>query len=342
MQTVTIAADFVHNMLEGLILRGIDPLPLLIKTGIPTQILRNKNMRIDAVSFTNLAMLIVKTLRDESCGLLQKPQPIGTLNLMARSCFSYDNINESLLMWARAAELTNSSTKVHYYQEGESSILSIDCTKRPGIISDYIVETTLLFIHRFHCWLAKEFLPIIRVELSYPEPGFGDEYRNLYYGAPVAFGKHRNALVFGRKTVALAIQQNRSSLTNLMSELDINLLTLPKTSSSMATKVRLWLESTIHNQNYPPELDAAVDYFDTTSYTLRRCLQKEGTSFQKIKQETRRDLAIFFIKENKLSVERISFQLGFSDASSFSRAFKSWTKISPKPYRQLFLSDRQV
>lgn len=342
MKNITIAACFVHDVLEGLLLKGINPMPLLIEANIPTQILHNKNMRIDAVSFTNLTTLIINTLRDESCGLLAKPQGVGTLKLMARASFSCDNIDESLFMWSRSTELSNSSAQIRYYEEGDTNILSLDCDKKPGIVSNYVVESRLLFIHRLHCWLAKEFLSIIRVDLSDPKPSFGDEYRNLFYGAPVTFGRPRNALVLSRETVGHAIQQNRSALKKLLTGLDINLLTLPKTSSSMASKVRLWLEGAINHQSSPPELNAAANYFDTTPYTLRRKLQKEGTSFKIIKEETRRDLAIYFIKENKLSVERVSFQLGFADASSFSRAFKSWTSISPKPYRKLFLSDRKV
>jgi AraC-like DNA-binding protein len=68
---------------------------------------------------------------------------------------------------------------------------------------------------------------------------------------------------------------------------------------------------------------------------IRRVLKKECTSFQDIKMEIRRDLAINLINNQQHSVEQISEKLGFSEQSSFFRAFKNWTGLTPLAYRKL-------
>ncbi|MDJ0927303.1 MAG: helix-turn-helix transcriptional regulator [Gammaproteobacteria bacterium] len=56
-------------------------------------------------------------------------------------------------------------------------------------------------------------------------------------------------------------------------------------------------------------------------------------SFQQLRDETRRQLAQEYIREQELSLSQIAYMLGFSDQSNFSRAFKRWTGMAPKEYR---------
>ena len=68
--------------------------------------------------------------------------------------------------------------------------------------------------------------------------------------------------------------------------------------------------------------------------TLQRKLQAQNTSFKTILTQVREDLALKYIRDSRLTLTELSFQLGFSEMSAFSRAFKQWTGASPKVYRQ--------
>ena len=67
--------------------------------------------------------------------------------------------------------------------------------------------------------------------------------------------------------------------------------------------------------------------------TLRRRLDKEGTSYQRIKDGARRDAAIAFLNNPALTVSDVAELIGFSDPSAFHRSFKRWTGVSPGEYR---------
>jgi len=71
-----------------------------------------------------------------------------------------------------------------------------------------------------------------------------------------------------------------------------------------------------------------------TPRNIHRKLQKENTSFKALLTETRRDLAKQYIQDRTLTLTEISFLLGFSEVSSFSRAYKSWTGQPPSEARQ--------
>ena len=67
--------------------------------------------------------------------------------------------------------------------------------------------------------------------------------------------------------------------------------------------------------------------------TLRRRLEKEGTSYQRIKDNARRDAAITLLSRTRLPVAEIAVRVGFSDPSAFHRSFKKWTGLAPGEYR---------
>ena len=68
--------------------------------------------------------------------------------------------------------------------------------------------------------------------------------------------------------------------------------------------------------------------------TLQRRLAAEHTSFQKVKDELRRDVAVVRLNAGHATLAEIAFELGFADSAAFQRAFKGWTGSAPGSYRQ--------
>ena len=72
-----------------------------------------------------------------------------------------------------------------------------------------------------------------------------------------------------------------------------------------------------------------------TPRNMHRKLQKEGTSFKVLLTGIRRELAQQYIQDRSKTLTEISFLLGFSEVSSFSRAYKGWTGQPPSEARQI-------
>ncbi|WP_282347555.1 AraC family transcriptional regulator [Pseudomonas sp. PS01301] len=83
-----------------------------------------------------------------------------------------------------------------------------------------------------------------------------------------------------------------------------------------------------------PEFDRLAKSLGTSSSTLQRRLQSEGLSYQRLKDDLRRDMAIHLLGREELTVNDVALQAGFQDASAFHRAFKKWTGVSPGFYRR--------
>nr|WP_255541672.1 helix-turn-helix transcriptional regulator [Legionella bononiensis] len=71
-----------------------------------------------------------------------------------------------------------------------------------------------------------------------------------------------------------------------------------------------------------------------TSRTLRRHLQKLQVTYQELLDEVREQKAKTFLLNNGISITEVSFLLGFNDTSSFTKAFKRWTGLTPSEYKE--------
>jgi len=68
--------------------------------------------------------------------------------------------------------------------------------------------------------------------------------------------------------------------------------------------------------------------------TLHRRLALEGLSYQLILNDMRRSVATEFLSNTNLMIDQVAERVGFSDATSFRKAFRKWTGHSPTDYRR--------
>ena len=83
-----------------------------------------------------------------------------------------------------------------------------------------------------------------------------------------------------------------------------------------------------------PEFEEVAQQLHMTPRTLRRHLRREGRSYQEIKNDIRRDAAIYYLTRKGMAIADVAEQTGFSDTSTFIRAFKAWTGVTPYVYRK--------
>ena len=101
-------------------------------------------------------------------------------------------------------------------------------------------------------------------------------------------------------------------------------------SDSYVSQIRGMIKGQVHDQF--PEFEAVADSLHLTPITLRRRLRAEGSTYQQIKDDIRRDSAIYNLSRGKMSIEEVAESGGFTESTSFYRAFKRWTGVTPRDY----------
>ena len=338
MKELAIASVFVRNLLEGAEQQGVSYDHILLSNGISKLALfdqsQNKESRIPLESFAAVALEIMRVLDDEFLGLADKKQPLGSFNMMCRSCISARTIKRSI---QRAANFWNLFENTYHHRVLTSSgkvYYQLIRQQQKQCLNNYAAEAMLSSIHRFHCWLAGQFIPLKSVSLSFPEPEYSSEYSRLFYGAPMIYDQEVCQIELETRHSNLDIVQTSDTLDTYLAGTNLSLLYQPKHYRVISDQVRQWLEKNIKQGNYQATLKQAAAHFQISQQVLHRRLQTEATSFKEIKMQTRRDISINLLFSEKHKIEEIATMVGFSEPSAFIRAFKGWTGSTPLNYRQ--------
>jgi AraC-like DNA-binding protein len=175
--------------------------------------------------------------------------------------------------------------------------------------------------------------------VDYPQPALG---RSLDAGslfqAPVHYGQPSTGWRFDARWLELPVVQNEQSLGEFLQQAPASLLVKYRDQSSVTERIRRILRR--HLAEELPSLEEIGRQLAMTPQTLRRRLHDEGQGFRAIKDDLRRDAAIEYLAHPGLTLPEIAAMLGFSEASTFHRAFKHWTGVAPGEYRHTRLIGR--
>lgn len=173
-------------------------------------------------------------------------------------------------------------------------------------------------------------LNLQHVALQRPEPYCAKDFET-YFAAPVTFSATQNAVVFNKTDLERALPTANAELA-LANEQIVQRCLARMVHSDIVMQVKTKLIQELPSGNISEEIIAEDLYMSQRS--LQRRLREEGTTYKELLNETRRDLAAQYIKASSVSINEITYLLGFSEPSNFSRAFKRWTGVSPSEYRQ--------
>ncbi len=334
MRDFSIDTKWLSMLQAGAETRGLDCTPILLKHGISGLSVKQQNTRVPLDAFAAFAVESMQALEDEYLGLAEKPQPLGSFAMMARSAISARTLGRSLKRCAKFWNLFDNAYvhRVNIDQTGCEYSLHRKVNFEPMNI--YLVSAILSSVHRFHCWIGGQFIALEQVLLDHKRPEIYKEYDPLYYGAPTLFDNEYAAIRFSERYVDSPITQTPETLDEYLKGNNLSLLYQPKNYRVISDQVRQWLERNIKQGNYRATLREASEHFQLSQQVMHRRLMAENLSFKEIKMQTRRDIAIKLLFEGEHKVEDIAIMVGFSEPSAFIRAFKSWTGKTPRNYRQ--------
>lgn len=177
--------------------------------------------------------------------------------------------------------------------------------------------------------LHMEKLPL-EMYFSYPEPKYSAIYQDTFNCTPT-FNHHRNAICIPSELLHERPEFANPSMLKIYQQQCDKLLTRLDDKSDLAASVRRLI---ISEQKGFVNLEGMAEQFHMSPRTFRRKLKEEGTSFQKISDEVKRELAEDYLRNSAFSIETVANLMGFNDISNFRRAFIRWTGESPASFQK--------
>lgn len=174
------------------------------------------------------------------------------------------------------------------------------------------------------------------VEFVYPDPPDAQPHLDAF-ACPVRFCQPANRALLRKADLALPLAARDPAIATLHERLvDEELERLEGTRTSH--QVRKILAA--RTQPCEPRREQVAAALKISDRTLQRRLQAEGTSFQLLLDDSRRELAQLYLRKPRNSLKQVAELLGFEDQSNLFRACKRWFGESPGQYRARFAVPR--
>lgn len=331
MKNLTFSSHYARAILQGYQSQGRDVARLLARCEIDPNLISQPKARLRTGQFIRLFRRIWRELDDEFMGLTSSPCRVGHFHLMGSLVVHSTNLEEVIRQSIRCYRLFSEDIEISLNLTGEEVELSLTHHRPELDPNNFLVEWLLMVWHRLVGWLIGRKIVLSHASFTHPLPAHFDEYR-FVYPCKCLFEQPRNSIFFSKNYLSMPVMRTTREVDEFILNSPRDLLIWTDEDNSLTTRVRSLLEG--FDESGLPNLDWVSEQLHTTSYTLSRKLKAEGTSYQKIKDNLRRDQAIMMLTRQNLSIGDISCQLGFAEPGAFSRAFKHWTGVSPLAYRK--------
>mgnify|MGYP000583111122 CR=1 FL=1 len=326
----TVASGLGTGLVEFAAQMGLDLIPQCRRLGIDPKIFESMMERVSLSSFCALLEYCARQTGDDAFGLRfglkYKPGSTGP--------FGYG------LMAAPTLEQFLRFQNEHMQFSTQTSYSKLEFTPEAATFSwalspviaerDQFVDLGVTIIIRHLRHLFGPATAAVRVALQRKAPPDVKAFREAL-GHGVEFEHRLNCLIVPSELLKLNNHQADPRLFKLM---DLQCRQLRPSNSDLAnfeTEMEDFILSRIAEDTIT--LASAARYFSTSERSLQRRLAELDTNLNDLRDKLRRSLAAHLIENTNLSATEISYRLGYSAPSAFTRSFQRWFGTSPKLFR---------
>lgn len=316
---------------------GFDRNTLLARAGIPATVLEDPHARVTAHQYGALWHLIADLLDDEFFGMGRRSMKRGSFTLMCHALITSDTLERALHRALRFLRLVIDDVEGQLKKEGASAHIVLrdppvepsDPPPPPARV--FLYSTFLVLLHGVACWLIGQRIPLLQVNFRCPGPPFVAELKTLF-SDNIRFGCDHSGFTFDAKYLDMRNIRDERAMKKFLRNAPANFLVKYKDLNSVSVRVRRHLRD-MAPDNWP-DFTALAEQMGLSPATLRRRLNAEGHSYRTLTSELRKELAMALLSDDSVSNAQIAEKLGFTEYSSFYRAFRQWTGASPRAFRQ--------
>ncbi len=307
---------------------GCDGRALFAQVGLDPDKLHDPNARYPFTSLTRLWKLAAAATQDPCFGLTAAGfwHPT-TFHALGYSWMASHSLEDALMRMTRYSGIVSDAARLSLTESAEG----FEFTLRPRFepLADEAADAAMsIILGMCRTSRGSTFNPL-RVTMQRDTPAVVDAFSQVFR-APIQFSAPENMMVFGKTDLTAPLPTANAELARANDRIITNYLARFTHGS---TKIRVEAKLLDQLSSGHATQESIAEALAMSPRTLQRNLKQEGTSYKQLLEETRRELASQYIKEARLSVNEITFMLGFSEPANFSRAFKRWMGVSPSEYR---------
>jgi len=332
----SLLGSFIVPVAQALRQCGEDPLEVVAAVGIDLAKAANPDWRLGQQDFDLLLAHCVTVTGDEAFGLLAaeqlQPQVLRSLGL---AWLASDTVYAGLQRLQRFGRLVSTGIDLNLEQEGDRVHLYLATDPRLADIGPASRDYAVGIITRMCRLTLGELLAPVNITMDRPTPVAPYFFKYLLASRAV-FEAPTIRISWSRADIMEPLITGDPLLARINDE-----HTLAYLDSFLARSTTREVVDKIVEKlpDGPPGQQQIAEALHVSNRTLQRKLREEGTSFKDLLRDTRMQLARKYLRSPGRSVVETAYMLGFSEPSTFSRAFKRWTGMAPAEYREAALED---
>lgn len=309
---------------------GIEPRALFEEEGIRVQLPIDPCLRLPYTKIDRLRAKAVKLCGDEAFGLrsaeVYLPSQLGALGYAWHASLT---LRKAFLRLERFVRVLNEKATVEVRDQGDCMVvtLGMDFPTESGFARD---DGALALITRMCRLVSGDQFRLQAINFKHAQPRDIKPYFE-FFACQLNFDQADNQLLIPLSLADEPLVGANPELAVLNDHVVIRRLASIDREDIIA-RVQSALMEQLPQGNVSD--DSVAEALHMSVRTMHRKLTDVDSNFRTLLVEIRRDLAEQYILDNSLTLTEISLLLGFSEPSSFSRAFKGWTGTAPSEARQ--------
>jgi AraC-like DNA-binding protein len=321
---------FSGSTLQRLEELGVRAPAVLRRAGLPQAFIHQARALLNTEELFALWRAVGEVSTDPSIGLLlgtetktERFHPIGLAAL------SSENFGSAIDQMARYKQLTCPEEILQEKNDEEWSI------QFRWLLADEVEPPVL--IECCFAWVLSTArvgtgTRISPVRVEFVQPRAQVKTIERHFGCPVVCGTPRNAIIFRATDANRPFVTRNAELLGILAPQFDEELKEENGDENFIERVRIAIQQRLTGRR--PTIEDIADALHISSRTLQRRLQDDGSSFQRVLEEARHQLARHYLNNSVLELNEAAYLLGYEDGNSFVRAFRTWEGVPPARWRE--------
>ncbi|MFQ5935038.1 MAG: AraC family transcriptional regulator [Acidiferrobacterales bacterium] len=309
---------------------GCDAEVLFKQAGLEPNKMRDPNARYPDAAFLKLYKRAIEATKDASFGLtVARFWHPTSFHALGYAWLASDSLCDALERATRYSKILNDKEQILLEETDDAFrvVFHNPDPDHPTADEDYDAAFAVT-VDLCRTSYGKEFNPL-RVAMTRDAPTDRGAFASVFR-APIKYSAQQNILFLGKQELNAQLPTANAELARANDRIVADYLARFE-RGSIKRQVEAKLLEQLSSGHATQESIAKA--LNVSTRSLQRKLKQEGTTYKQLLEQTRRELAAQYVKQSQLSINEITFLLGFSEPANFSRAFKRWTGLSPSEYR---------
>lgn len=331
----TTSSSWALGIVQALEMGGVDCRRLFPELGLDYAALDDPDARFPQDGMTRLWQRAVQLSGNPAIGLnMAKVVRPASFHVVGYALMSSRTLKEGFARLVRYQRIIAEGADLSFRQlaEGYALVLAIHGDRLAPARQS--AEASLAYTLAFCRWMTGKPIRPLEIRFQGEPPADLEPYQQVFQ-APLKFNAAHYAVLFERADLETPLPSANASLAQLHDRFAGEYLA--RFSESRVTHQARQVLCRLLPQG-EPKRDTVAQALHLSQRTLQRRLQEEGTSFQQLLDDTRRELAVQYLAQPNLTLLETAYLLGFADPSNFFRAFRRWFDATPGEYRAQNLS----